>query len=286
MEPKQIVLAVLLISLMLHTGLQVNVANLRAVLRNYGLLGRAFLANFVLVPLVAVLLVRALRLDDPIAGGILLMAIAPGVPFVTISGGRQRGGSLGFAVTLRFLLPLVSILTVPLTAPLVLPAHEAANVPLFNTIMDLIVLQLIPLVVGVVIAERASAVASKLIRPLNILLIALIATVFIFALPRIAHDIVTVHGSRGLLTALLVIFASAAIGWLLGGPELSYRHTLSIGTLLRNFGLAGVLANSIYANTPAGAMALSYFIIQLLVGTALGMMYAHSKTYPETVATS
>src|SRR5579883_2959596 len=82
--------------MMLHTGLQVNRERVRAILTNYGMLGRAFLANFVLVPIYGVLLVRAFHLSAPIATGVLLMAISPGVPFVVMSGGRQKGGEPGF----------------------------------------------------------------------------------------------------------------------------------------------------------------------------------------------
>src|SRR5579863_2411690 len=118
-NPAKIVAIVLLVSLMLHTGLLVNVAHLKTALRDVGLLARAFLANFVIVPLLGVLFARVVfHLSDPIATGVLLMAICPGVPFVVLSGGRRKGGSLGLAVELAFLLPLVSVVTVPITARL------------------------------------------------------------------------------------------------------------------------------------------------------------------------
>ena len=53
----KIVALVMLVSLTFGAGLQVNVPNLVAVLKNYSLLARALIANFVIVPLIGWLVV-------------------------------------------------------------------------------------------------------------------------------------------------------------------------------------------------------------------------------------
>src|SRR6516225_1203711 len=95
----KVVSALMLVSLMLGVGLQSDRAHLATVLKNYSLLGRALLANVVIVPFFGVILARTFQLDDYIATGFLLMAIAPGVPFVALAGGRKKGGSLSLAET-------------------------------------------------------------------------------------------------------------------------------------------------------------------------------------------
>src|SRR5215469_3854337 len=119
MSPQKIATIVMLVSIMLSAGLEINREHLMAVLRNYGLIARALLANFIIVPLLAVLVARFLHLDGYVAVGFLLMAIAPGVPFLVRAAGRKPGGSLGFAAALAFLMPAISIVTIPLTARLV-----------------------------------------------------------------------------------------------------------------------------------------------------------------------
>jgi BASS family bile acid:Na+ symporter len=284
MNPTKIAAIIMLVSLMLQIGLQVDRPNLIAALRNGGLLGRAFLANFVLVPIAAVVLVRLLRVDDTIAVGILLMAIAPGVPLLPFSAGRSRGGSLGFALCLAFLMPALSIVTVPLTAALVLPPGTQAYVPVGSTILRLVFVQLLPLVIGMAIAERAPAIAMKLNRPL-LLVFGLSAAALLGVLaPAIGQAVASVYGTRGLLTALLLVILSIAIGWLLGGPEVSYRRTLSIATALRNVGVAAVIATTEFPGTAVAATVLCYFIIQIVVSALAGKAFTRSDQAPKRPA--
>ncbi len=130
MSPEKIVVIILLVSLMLQTGLQVDRANLMTALKDWSLLSRAFLANFILIPIFGVIIVRLFHLSDDIATGILLMAIAPGVPFAVRSAGRKSGGSLSFALCLAFFMPAISIITVPITASLVFPAGSHVHITL------------------------------------------------------------------------------------------------------------------------------------------------------------
>ena len=51
---------------------------------------RVVLANFIVVPIIGVFVVRVFALDDLIAVGILLMAIAPGVPFLPLLAGDEK----------------------------------------------------------------------------------------------------------------------------------------------------------------------------------------------------
>ena len=255
---------------MLQTGLQVNLTNLAAALRDYSLMARAFLANFIIVPLLGVVLVKLFHLDNYIAIGILLMAIAPGVPFVTFSGGRKKGGSLGFAVCLAFLMPLISIVTVPITAPLVLPPGAAANVPVGSLLINILVFQLLPLIIGVIIAQRAPRVADTLIRPVSLLFIVALVVVLVVLLPDIVKSVTTVYGSRGNITALLLVLLSTLTGWVLGGPDVKYRRTLAIGTTLRNVGLALLIVSAHFPDRRVGAMVMSYLIVQIIVSTLAG----------------
>ncbi len=278
MNPAKIVAIVLLVSLMLHTGLQVNVAHLKLVLKDYGLLGRAFLANFVVVPLLGVLFVRVVfHLSDPIATGILLMAISPGVPFVVLSGGRRKGGSLGFAVALAFLLPALSIVTVPITASLVLPGNLiSAN----SIVLSLVVFQLVPLLLGILVSARAPQVAARLLRPLLLIVLVVVIALLVVLGGPIARAIGTVYGSLGMLAAACIVLLSLFTGWVLGGRERAYRRTLSVGTALRNVGLAALLATSVFGRGDVAAAVLTYFIVQMVLATLLGVFYTKSAAGP------
>jgi BASS family bile acid:Na+ symporter len=286
MNPERIAAMVLLVSFMLQIGLQVNVEQLLAALKNYRLLARAFVANFLLVPLFGVALVRVIHLDPMVAVGVLLMAIAPGVPFLPKTAGHARGGSLGFALCLAFLMPALSTITVPLTARIVLPTGAETHVPLASFIVNLVVFQLVPLLFGLLIAQRAPALAEKLVRPLLVVFVLCILVVLIAVSPVIGRSFATVTGSRGLITALALVLLSIAAGWVLGGPDASYRRTLSISTAMRNVGLASLVATVNFPGTAAAAAAMCYFIIQLIVVMIAGRFFARSLKTPGAPATA
>lgn len=272
----KIVVIVMLVSLTFSAGLQINRAHLLAVLKEYRLLGRALLANFIVVPVLGVLAVRLFHVNEYVATGILLMAIAPGVPFVILSGGRKKGGSLGFAASLAFLLPAISIVTLPITARLVLPSNEQAHVPVMNVLVSLLLFQLLPLVLGAVVAERSPAAAVKLTRPVDLVFLASVLVLFGILGPRLIRDIGSVFGSNGILATLLIVVLSVATGWLLGGPQEEYRRTLGIGTALRNVGLAVLVATQSFPGTQAPAAVLTYLVVQLVVVALVGAFFTRT----------
>ena len=276
MTLQKLVTIVVLVSLVLSAGLQINRAHLVDVLKNYSLLARALLANFVIVPLLAVLIVRLFHLNVEVATGILLMAIAPGVVFALQAGGRKKGGSLGFAVELEFIMPALSVVTFPFLALLVLPASQKAHLPIGQFVMTLVLFQLAPLLVGMLLGERAPALAEKLARPLVIIFLASVVTLLVLLGPKIVEGVTSVYGSRGIMAMLAVVVLSLATGWLLGGPGREYRRTLSIATGLRNIGLAAVVATVSFPGTQVAAAVVTYLVVQFVVCALVGVYFART----------
>ena len=175
----------MIIATMLSAGLQVNRERLAETFRQYGLLGRALLANFVLLPGVAYVLVRVFHVQGPVATGILLMAMAPGVPFLVNSAGRKQGGSLAFALEIAFVFSALSVITIPITASLLLPPEALTRVPAAKFLTTLLVFQLVPLVVGALIEPRLKPdVVTKAIKVLHIVFLVAVVGLLVLLFPR------------------------------------------------------------------------------------------------------
>lgn len=265
----------MLVTLTFGAGLQVDRAHLNTVFRNVGLLLRALLANVVLVPALGVELARLFALPPKIATGFLLMAIAPGVPFV-LAQVRKRGGRLALAVELAIVLPLVSIITVPITAALVLPAGAQAHIPLGHFLVTLLVFQVLPLVVGILVAERNPDIGVKLARPAQTVFFVSAAALIAVLFPTLVHDFVEVYGSHGMWAMLCLVLLSLLVGWLLGAPHPQDRRVLAIGTALRNVGLCALLATASLKSPAVTATVLVYFVIQFIIVTATGLYFART----------
>jgi bile acid:Na+ symporter, BASS family len=275
MNPEKLLAAIMLVSLTFGAGLQVDREHLKAILKNIGLLGRALLANFVIVPILGVLLARLFRLPPGIATGFLLMAIAPGVPFVLASV-RKRGGRLALAVELAIFLPLLSIVTVPLTAAWVLPASAEAQIPVARFALTLVLFQLVPLLLGIAVGGRLPALAARLGRSLQIVFFLAVIGLLIVIAPSLAHNVSVVYGSNGMWAMLCLSLLSMAVGWLLGGPAREDRRVLGIGTTLRNIGLAALIATTSFRGTEVAAAVLTYLVIQMIVSSLFGIYFSRT----------
>ncbi len=274
MNPEKLLAVVMLVALTFGAGLQVDRDHLKAILKNLGLLGRALLANFVVVPILGVLIVSLFRLPPHVATGFLLMAISPGVPFVLASV-RKRGGRLGLAVELAIFLPLLSIVTVPLTAAWVLPASDG-RIPIERFALTLVLFQLVPLLIGIVIGGRFPALAARLGRPAQIVFFAAVILLIALLSPRLVKDVTMVYGTLGMLASLLLVLLSMAIGWLFGGPAPEDRRVLGIGTTLRNVGLAALISTTAFRSEQVAATVLTYFLIQFIVTTLFGAYFSRT----------
>lgn len=273
MNPAKLISAIMLVTLTLGAGLDVNRAHLAAILKNVSLLVRVVAGNFVIVPIIGVLLGRAFFLGSDVATGFLLMAIAPGVPFLLV-GARKKGGRLGLAVTMGLFFPLLSIVTVPLTAAVVLPPDQRASLPVAQFATTLLLFQLAPLVVGMVIARRLPAFAERLERPLKLVFLLSLVVLFVALAPRLAADVGAVYGSRGMIAMACIVILSMVTGWVLGGPEEHERRTASLGTALRNVGLCALVSTASFgAHSVVASTVLVYLLVQAVLAALLGALF-------------
>jgi bile acid:Na+ symporter, BASS family len=82
---------ILLIEMMVATGLGVSFGDLRGVVKNGGLLARAALANYVLVPTAAILILYLFQTDPMVSAGFFLVAVCPAAPFAPPLTARAKG---------------------------------------------------------------------------------------------------------------------------------------------------------------------------------------------------
>jgi BASS family bile acid:Na+ symporter len=267
----------MIVATMVGAGLQVNRVRLAETLRRYELWGKALIGNFVILPVIAWLAVRAFGVHPDVATGILLMAMAPGVPLLANSAGRQLGGSLAFAVTIAFLFSALSVVTIPITASILLPG-QALAVPALKFLTTLLVFQLIPLLAGAALAPRLSeAAVVNAGRLLTALFLAATFALIVVQGGKALAAVASVYGSGNLIVIAIVAVCALATGYLLGGPDRDYRRTLSIATLMRNIGLCALIGTSRFEETLVVPTIIAYFIVSFLVGLPLRIYYRRTR---------
>ena len=269
-------ITIALVEMMVAIGLSVTGSELLRVARNWQLVARALLANYVLVPGVTVGLLLLFDVQPLVAAGFLILAACPGAPYGPPLTAVARG-NVPIAVGLMVLLAGSSAIVAPLLLRFLLPwISRDATLQLEATtiVATLLVTQLVPLGVGIAFrqfrprqAEWLQPPAVRLSRFLNLAAVGLI----LIAQSRSLTEI----QPRGLLGMCLLLAASGLIGWLLGGRNAAARRSLTVTTSLRNIAVGLVVATSCFANTPALTAVVSYGLLSLLgtLGLSLWLGY-------------
>ena len=138
------------VSSMLAMGAGLTVSQISEPLGNVRLVVLALLANFVVMPLGALALAKALSLDEPFGIGLLLLGCAAGAPFLPKLAELAKG-NLAFAVGAMVLLMVVTVAYLPTVLPMLLPG---ITVHPWNIARSLLLLMLLPLVIGLVLKAR------------------------------------------------------------------------------------------------------------------------------------
>src|SRR3954463_1591564 len=142
--------AIALIELMVATGLGIRLADITSAARDWRLLARAGLVNYVAVPLAAVLLLLLFRIEPTAAAGFLILAACPGAPFappLTALAGGNTAISAGLMIILAGALGVVA----PALLHFILPfttGEGDLQVDALRMLVAILATQLLPLCGG------------------------------------------------------------------------------------------------------------------------------------------
>jgi BASS family bile acid:Na+ symporter len=261
------------LSSMLSMGLGLNVGQITAPLRNLRLVAMSLLANFVLMPVGAVVLARVLRLDQPLGVGLLLLGVAAGAPFLPMLA-QVAKGNLAFAVALMVLLMVTTVAYLPLVLPLFLPG---VSVDPSKIALSLVLLMLLPLAGALAVNAKLPAAAARVKSVFDRLSsLGLIILVLLLVVVNFGH-VLSLFGSRAILAGLLFIALGYAVGWALGGPEADVRLVLGLGTAQRNIAAALVVGSQSFSNPSVVVMVVVVAIVSLLILLPLSRVLARKS---------
>lgn len=236
---------IFVISSMLALGLSLTVKQILEPLTNVNLLVRALGVNFVLVPLVAVLLKTVIPLEPSLGIGLILLATAAGAPFLPKLAQAAKA-DVAFSVGLMVLLMVVTVAYVPLVLPILLPG---VSVNPLDIAQSLIVLMLIPLAIGLVIKARYADIAASLQPHMAQASTVSLLAVFVLMLVLNFNTMIGAIGSGAIIVAILFILISLALGYFLG-PTAGTRPVMGLGTAQRNIAAAMVVATGNFGDDP------------------------------------
>lgn len=257
--------SIALFVMMMTVGIGVSLGDVLKVARDWKLLLRAAIANYLFVPLLAVGLLIFFHPKAMVTVGILVAVICPGAPFGPPLTAVAKG-KVVTAVGLMTVLAASSAIIAPLLLRVLLPIVSVPGDLMLNplkVINALMVSQFIPLCFGMLLRRfnpewttRWKNAFTRVSTLLNIWLLVLVLVVQFNMLRQIRFS--------GILGILALVGATLAVGWLMGGPGGDQRKTMAITTSTRNVGVALVIVAGSFPGTAAVTAAIAFAIFQIV----------------------
>jgi predicted Na+-dependent transporter len=246
---------------MLALSFKLSVQQMTQPLKDIRLVILALLANFVLVPLLALAIIEVFPLDQTLQIGVMLLATAAGSPFIPrlVQGAR---GNVPYSVGLMFLIMVVSIFYIPVVLPLLLPGVEINPLELAKS---LIVTMLIPMVIGILIKSHSPDVADHWEPVMSKISSVSILVVWVVGFGLNLSNILSFIGTSGIGAMALLIVGSLVIGFLLGGRDPGVRTAMGLSTATRNGGAALLVATLNFSGTDTLPFLLVGFVLMILI---------------------
>lgn len=273
-----------LAALMAQFGVQLTKGDIYRTVREYNLVGRWLLANLIFVPLLAVLFGAVFTLSQPFLLTLVLVAVAPGAPFIPQLI-RVAGEDSHEAVRLTTALTVVSVVTVPLfVAAMLFVLQVETSVSPWRFFLPLTFVLLLPVVAGMTVRAVRPTLADRLHRPLvllsNVLLAVALGIALLLGFDRIIRIFVALFATGALLLGSLFVLVSIGIGWLLGGPTARSRRVLALGTAGRNINIALFIAVAAFPENGVNGGIIAFTVLMFAISVLVALYWRRVNRAP------
>ncbi len=258
--------------LMLGVGMRTAFGEVISVARQYRLVMRGVLANFLVVPLLFYVALNLLPFSPDVVIGVLIMAAVPIAPMVPPFVGMAKG-DVPYAVGLMTIVALLCVPLTPLILILCLPVSEGGlDLDILAIIQTLLTAQLIPIGVGMAINHLSQRWTEKLLKIVpTIGQVGLVISVALIV--AVQGKLIIGLGVMPNLAALLFTILCLVVGILMMKGETAERkRSLGIATTIRNVALGLLIVNSNYPGTSAVAIVLVFAVFSMVVALAYGKL--------------
>lgn len=264
--------------LMLGVGLRTPFGQVVSVAKQYKLVIRGVLANFLVVPVLFYFAFQWLPFRADVVIGLLIMAAVPIAPMAPPFVGMAKG-DVPYAVGLMTIVALLCVPLTPLILSLCLPESEQGlELDTLEIVKTLLTAQLIPIGAGMAVNHFSPVWTARLLKiapkigqaGLVISIVAIVAA---------QGKMIIELGFLPNLAVVLSILACLLIGDLaIIGEATAKRRSLAISTAIRNVALGLLIVNSNYPGTPAVAIVLVSGVFSMLVAFAYGKLMPTTET--------
>ena len=247
-------------------GLRASWSDVTFLWRQPGLLARSLLAMYIVIPVVAVMMVKTVELPQATRVAVLVIAISAGAPLVPrrLMG---AGGDPRYVLSLAVTSSVLATVTVPLSVAVLSRVFGVTAGVGPAAVAGLIAKSfLLPFLAGVAVHAIRPAFAARIVTPVTTAALGVLALCVVIALVG-SIGLVIENGLRSFLALAALTCTAILAGHLLGGPKLEDRVSLGVLCATRHVGLVLMIAFALVPSRGALAVISAYVIAALMVST-------------------
>ena len=239
--------------------------------------------QLIFLPLIGFLIILLFDLDSSMAIGIMILSLCPGGPTSNLITQVARG-NIGLSVTLTALASLITVFTIPIILSEAISYFTGETdviieLPVVQTMLQILVITVIPVFIGMVIRKKNEAFALRMERPMRIA--STVLFIIIFLLVMIANKDLIVQAMKEVgLATLLLNLSTMALGYITAkifGIKGKSQISITIESGIQNGTLAFVIATTILNNVEMGLPTGAYSIWMFITGGILMWRLGVSK---------
>ena len=224
------------------------------------------------LPLIGFAIVVLFDLNPTMAIGVMILSVCPGGPTSNLITQVSRG-NIGLSVTLTALASLITVFTIPILlskaiAYLTGDTDVVIQLPILETMLQILVITVIPISIGMMIRKRREAFALSMEKPMRTASTVLFVIIFLIIIIANKDNLTQAMKVVGLPTLLLNLstmgmgYLSARLFGITGKSQIS----ITIESGIQNGTLAFVIATTMLDNLEMGLPTGAYSIWMFITG--------------------
>ena len=271
----KVILPLSLFFIMFGMGLSLKLADFKNVSQSPKAVTLGLIGQMLVLPLIAFLIAITLQLPPEIAVGLMIIALAPGGATSNMFTYLSKG-DVSLSISLTAIVSVITPFTIPIFAAMsmafFMENSTEFNLPVVKTIIQLLVITLIPVALGMFVLSRWPNLAAKLENFLKWFSIFFLLLIIVLIVLKNKDNMLSFFAEAGLATLLLNI-SVLIIGYQMAKlAQLPHAQSVSIGfeVGIQNGTLALLVAGTLIGNEVMMIPAVTYSLIMFFSGSAFG----------------
>ncbi len=271
----KVILPLSLFLIMFGIGISLRFSDFKNILKYPKAVVIGLSGQLILLPIVAFIFAIVFKLPAELAVGLIIIALAPGGATSNMLT-YLFDGDVSLSISLTVLTSLITPFTIPLLASLSMTYFMGSNtefeLPVIKTIVQLLVITLVPVALGMLTLKRLPIAAKKIENVLKwfsiVFLFLIISLIVMKNFSNMASFFAQAGAATLVLNLVVLILGYQLANW----AKLSARQSTAIGfeVGIQNGTLALVVAGTLIGNNTMMIPAVTYSLIMFFSGAIFG----------------